>query len=55
MLDPVLEVVRDPPVSSELFCPFPNISSHAAFKIGKSTIRFSLEFCKLVGVGSRRF
>lgn len=53
MLDPVLEVVRAPPASSELFCPFPNISPHAVFKQGKSTIRLSLDVRKLVGRKSR--
>lgn len=49
MLDPVLEVVHASPTSSELFCPLPNISPHAVFKHGKSTIRLSLHFHKLVG------
>lgn len=49
VLDPVLEVIRALPASSQLFCPFPKISPHAAFKGGKSTIRLSLDFCRLVG------
>lgn len=55
MLDPVLEVVHASPTSSELFCPLPNISPHAVFKHGKSTIRLSLHFHKVLIMTEHRW